>query len=100
MQQAHRFTDTIESLFDSHGGDEERKAALINYMLKFKFVGYKIYTLAWKDSKNKQELQRDYLATRVSNSEFLRHVHHRMLPRISKIFHYIQPKKSFKLATI
>ena len=100
MQQAHRFTDAIQSLFDSHSGDEDKKAAMSKYMMKFRFLGYKIYTLAWKDSKNLPELQRDYLATRVSNSEFLKHVHHRMLPRISKIFSHIQPRKSFRLSSI
>jgi len=69
-------------------------------MRHFKFTGYKIYTLAWKDYSQQSELTRDYLSTRVGNSELLHHLNYKNLDRVAKIFSVIKPSLGFKLATL
>ena len=70
------------------------------YMKEFRFTGYKIYTLAWKDATNQTELARDYLSTRVGNSDFLKHITYKTLPTAAKIFAALKPSKAFDLKTI
>jgi hypothetical protein len=68
--------------------------------MKFRFTGYKIYTVAWKDNTNSTELVRDYLSTRVGNSELLKHISQKSLVHAAKIFATLKPVKSFKLESV
>jgi len=103
MQQAHRFVECLKTLFkkpkDGDAGKAERQK-INDYAMRFRFTGYKIYTVAWKDNTNSTELVRDYLSTRVGNSEFLKHISQKSLVHAAKIFAALKPVKSFKLESV
>ena len=93
--------DCVKTLFKKVGEKEVNKVQQMkDYMLAFRFTGYKVYTVAWKDGNNQAELIRDYLSTRMGNSDFLKHITYKALPKAAKIFAAIKPSKGFDLKTV
>ena len=97
MMQAHRFITNVKTLFENPNNGDDKRKLIMDYAVQFRFAGCKIYSLAWKGQHQKSELIRDYLATRVANSEFLKHVTNKKLPIFSHIFDVIKPHKSYDL---